>query len=504
MVRLFFMFLLLAAVAFGAENAMAEKRVALIIGNSAYQHTSPLPNPANDAAAIAKKLTEIGFDTVEVKLDQSFSDLRLTLQGFARAARDSDVALVFYAGHGMEVGGVNYLVPVDAKLQSDQDVPYEAFPLDLVLAAIEPARRLRLVMLDACRDNPLAAQMANTSGSTRSIGRGLARIEPQGDTLVAYASKAGSVAEDGDGSNSPFTTALLQHLPTPGLDIRLMFGRVRDSVLEKTGRRQEPFVYGSLGGGELSLVPGAASGAATSPPASMSGTMSGTGGAGVDRAALDLAYWSSIQGSANAGLYKSYLKEFPDGRFRVIAEAKLAELEKLAALPPESPPSRPPAVSHAPLPSGRGLSCATVSDRLVREVCANTVLKSQSGNSYGPANLFDGRDSTAWVEGAKGDGAGSWLVFDFGAEVTVDRLKIANGYNKNRDIFGKNGRLRDIRVEFSGGERFDLTLPDGPDTAAFDLGPFPATWMRLEILSVYRGWKYTDTCLNEVRIEGSR
>ncbi|MCC2113299.1 MAG: caspase family protein, partial [Hyphomicrobiales bacterium] len=346
MVRQFLAFLTLAVCLLAGAPALAEKRVALVIGNSAYQHTSPLPNPANDAAAIAKRLTEIGFDTVEVKLDQSFSDLRRTLQGFSRAARDSDVALVFYAGHGMEVGGINYLVPVDARLQSDQDVPYEAFPLDLVLAAIEPARRLRLIMLDACRDNPLAAQMTNTSGSTRSIGRGLARIEPQGDTLVAYASKAGSVAEDGDGANSPFTTALLQHLPTPGLDIRLMFGRVRDAVLEKTGRRQEPFVYGSLGGGELSLVPGGASGAATNAP----GGMSGAGGAGVDRAALDLAFWSSIQGSSNAELYKSYLTEFPDGRFRVIAEAKLVELDKLAALPAESPPSRPPAVTHAPPP----------------------------------------------------------------------------------------------------------------------------------------------------------
>ena len=169
----------------GIGGAVGGKGGAPRHGNGGHQATRPLPNPANDARAIAETLKKIGFDTVEVRLDQSFTDLRGTLRDFSRVARDSDVALVFYAGHGMEVGGINYIVPVDARLQSDQDVPYEALPLDWVLAAIEPARRLRLVVLDACRDNPLASQMAMTSGSTRSLGRGLARVEPAGDTLVA-------------------------------------------------------------------------------------------------------------------------------------------------------------------------------------------------------------------------------------------------------------------------------------------------------------------------------
>ncbi|HOV05031.1 MAG TPA: caspase family protein, partial [Kaistiaceae bacterium] len=441
----------------GIGGALAEKRVALVIGNGAYQATRPLPNPANDARAIAETLKRIGFDTVEVRLDQSFTDLRGTLRDFSRVARDSDVALVFYAGHGMEIGGVNYIVPVDARLQSDQDVPYEALPLDWVLAAIEPARRLRLVVLDACRDNPLASQMAMTSGSTRSLGRGLARVEPAGDTLVAYAAKAGSVAEDGDAANSPFTTALIANLPTPGLDVRLMFGRVRDAVLQSTGRRQEPFVYGSLGGGELSLVPGEA----TAPPAGAATTPA------PDGAAHDLAFWQSIEKSENVALFRSYLKEFPNGRFRAIAEARVAELDKVAAVEPqrpaEAPPKAPaaaPAVTHAPPPSVPGMVCDRVGGGIVAAVCATTVLKAQSGNSYGPANIFDGSNRTAWVEGVDGNGEGEWLRFDFSGEATVGRVVVSNGYAKSDDIYKKNSRIRDVALEFSGGERFDFTLAD--------------------------------------------
>ena len=153
--------------------------------------------------------------------------------------------MVYYAGHGIEVDQRNYLVPVDAELGSDHDVEYETVPLDLVVRAAERASGLRLVILDACRDNPFAASMRR-AGTTRSIGRGLARVEPAGSTLVAYAAKGGTVAADGDGRNSPYTEALLAHLEEPGLEVGMMFRRVRDAVLASTRRRQEPFVYGSL------------------------------------------------------------------------------------------------------------------------------------------------------------------------------------------------------------------------------------------------------------------
>ena len=235
--------------------AMADKRVALVIGNSNYLQVKALPNPTRDAAAVAALLRGAGFDSVEVQENLSNTDMKRVIRDFFDRTRDSDVAVLYYAGHGMEVDGVNYLLPVDAALKRDIDVEDEAVSLDRVLKILEPARRLRLVILDACRDNPFTQSMRRTVAS-RSIGRGLARIEPTvTDTLIAFAAKAGSTADDGTGLHSPFTSALLKNLQTPGLDLRIAFGRVRDDVLAATNHRQEPFVYGSLGGQTVSLFP---------------------------------------------------------------------------------------------------------------------------------------------------------------------------------------------------------------------------------------------------------
>ena len=238
----------------GLYPAIAERRIALVIGNSGYQHVAQLPNPANDSAAIAATLKEAGFDVVEAKHDLKASEMRRALRDFSDTARDADVAIVFFAGHGMEIDGANYLIPTDAVLERDIDAFDEAIPLDRLLTVIEPARKLRLVILDACRDNPFAKSMKRTVGS-RAIERGLARVEPaRSNTLVAFAAKAGSTAADGDGKNSPFTAALVKYLPKPGLDLRKAFGFARDEVLKLTGNKQEPFIYGSLGGEDFPLV----------------------------------------------------------------------------------------------------------------------------------------------------------------------------------------------------------------------------------------------------------
>jgi uncharacterized caspase-like protein len=236
------------------RRELAEKRVALVIGNSGYQHAVALANPANDASAIAKLLKDIGFDVVEVRRDVPALELRRAIREFSLQARDADLAIVFYAGHGFEMNGTNYLVPTDAKLERDFDVEDETVPLDRFLAAVDPAKRLRLVILDACRDNPFVKKMRR-SVATRAVGQGLAKVDVTStDTLIAFAAKAGSVATDGEGPHSPFTAALLKHLPTPGLDVRILFGRVRDDVFTSTARRQEPFVYGSLGGSDVTIV----------------------------------------------------------------------------------------------------------------------------------------------------------------------------------------------------------------------------------------------------------
>ena len=246
--------LILVVMAELPTGALAEKRVALVIGNSAYQNVAKLPNPANDARAVAALLKNAGFDVVS-RDDLGNTDMRRAMRDFTNIARDADIGVVYYAGHGIEVNGTNYLIPVDAALQQDVDVEDETLSLDRVLRTLDQITRLRLVILDACRDNPFARTMKRTIAS-RAIGRGLAQVEPMtSDTLIAFAAKAGSTALDGDAKHSPFTAALLKHLATPGLDLRIAFGQVRDDVLKVTSNKQEPFVYGSLGGTTVSLVP---------------------------------------------------------------------------------------------------------------------------------------------------------------------------------------------------------------------------------------------------------
>lgn len=242
----------------GSAAASAEKRVALVIGNSAYQNVTPLTNPANDASAMTTTLKDAGFDVIDSRRNLKANEMKRALRDFSDKARDADVAVVYYAGHGIEIDGTNYLVPVDASLERDIDAFDEAIPLDRILTVMEPAKQLRLAILDACRDNPFNKTMKRTIG-TRAVGRGLAKVEPNSpNTLIAFAAKAGSTASDGDSTNSPFTAALVKHLPKPGLDLRKAFGYVRDDVLKATSNKQEPFVYGSLGGNDVTLVPAVA------------------------------------------------------------------------------------------------------------------------------------------------------------------------------------------------------------------------------------------------------
>jgi uncharacterized caspase-like protein len=237
------------------QVALAGKRVALVVGNSGYQNVAHLANPVNDAAALAETFKKANFDVVTLRTDLGALELRRALREFGDRARDADTAVIYYAGHGLEVDGVNYLIPVDAMLERDSDVYDEAIPLDRLLVAVEPAGQLRLVILDACRDNPFAKKMKRMIAQ-RAVGQGLAKVEPdRPNTLIAFAARAGSTASDGDGKNSPFATALTEHLTTPGLDLRKAFGYVRDDVLKATNNRQEPFIYGSLGGDDMVLVP---------------------------------------------------------------------------------------------------------------------------------------------------------------------------------------------------------------------------------------------------------
>ena len=248
-------FLIGLTLVLSAGLASAERRVALIIGNSTYKSVQPLANPARDAAAVGAMFKKAGFEVVESKLDLGNTAMRRAIREFTGTAKNADIAVVYYAGHGIEFDGTNYLIPVDAELASDVDVEDETISLDRVMRMLDPVKRLRLVILDACRENPFAKKMTRTIAS-RSMGRGIAKIEvTTTDTLVAFAAKAGMTAADGTGDHSPFTAALLDTLATPGLDLRIAFGRVRDEVMKSTDNKQEPYVYGSIGGSTVALVP---------------------------------------------------------------------------------------------------------------------------------------------------------------------------------------------------------------------------------------------------------
>jgi len=233
-------------------SAAAGDRVALVIGNSDYAYVGRLTNPANDAADIGAELSRLGFRVTEVT-DLDYNRIRLALRDFALAAQGADIAFVYYAGHGIEIDNTNYLIPVNAELRSDRDVDFEAIPLSLVLNAVEGAAGLKIVLIDACRNNPFLADMTRTS-ATRSIGRGLGRVEP-GGVLVGYAARSGTVSQDGEGRNSPYAQALLRYLGEPGLEIGKLFRKVRDTVVATTDGAQEPFTYGSLPGEDLYIVP---------------------------------------------------------------------------------------------------------------------------------------------------------------------------------------------------------------------------------------------------------
>ena len=300
------------------QPAFAEKRVALVLGNSAYQNVAPLANPVNDSARIASTLKDAGFDVVDSRRDLPAAETRRALRDFADRARDADIAVVYYAGHGIEVDGANYLIPVDARLERDTDIYDEAFSLDRILIAIEPAKKLRLVILDACRDNPFARTMKRTVAS-RAIGQGLAKVEPTSpNVLIAYSAKAGSTAADGDGKNSPFTLALSNHLTKPGLDVRRAFGFVRDEVLKTTSNKQEPFVYGSLGGEDVPLVP-----APRTPPAAAALATPALSAQAEARRDYELALQVGNKSALNA-----FLAQYPDGFYASLARL---QLEKITA-----------------------------------------------------------------------------------------------------------------------------------------------------------------------------
>ena len=302
------------AIIFGfAAPANAQTKVALVFGNGAYQNAPELPNPPHDAADVAAAFLRLGF-SVRLVTDARYDTMRLALVDFNRKARDAEMAVVFFAGHGMEVGGENWLVPIDAELKSDSDTEQEAISLRAIVLMASSASKLGLVVLDACRNNPFLVKMRRTI-ATRAISRGLGRIEPTNNVLVAYAAKDGTTAADGDGRNSPFTTALLKYLETPGLEINFLFRNVRDDVIAATGE-QQPFIYGSLTKEAIYLKP---------PPTML---------ASFD---YDQSAWALLKETTDEAALRRFAAQYPNSPLRREAEARIAALAATQAAKPVPP-----------------------------------------------------------------------------------------------------------------------------------------------------------------------
>jgi hypothetical protein len=225
------------------------RKVALIVGNGAYRNVQQLDNPPRDARLIAATFRDLGFATVTLAPDLTRDNFFAALRVFGAEAEKSDWAVVYYAGHGMEIGGVNYLIPTDAKLSADHDAETQAVALEQVIAAVGGARKLKLVMLDACRDNPFEKTMRRTI-ALKLVGKGLSNIEPEAGFMVVYAAKHGQTALDGDAGNSPFATALARDIREPKVEVRKLFDIVRDDVWTASKHQQQPFIYGSPPGRE--------------------------------------------------------------------------------------------------------------------------------------------------------------------------------------------------------------------------------------------------------------
>lgn len=340
--------LLLLAFVFAVQTrgAKAEERIALVIGNSGYQSVGELRNPINDARLMARTLRGVGFRVIE-RLDADQRRMKIAIKEFGQTLRNAGptaVGLFYYAGHGVQIGGVNYLIPINVNILDEADADIEAVSADAILAQMESAgNRMNIVIMDACRNNPFRR-------SFRSASLGLARMSASRGTLIAYATAPGDVAADGDDLNSPYTKALATAIQQPGLVIEQVFKDVRNRVIEATGGRQVPWEASSLTGGNFYFQPavGTAAAPAAPPPQPVQPSPQ------VDQEA---AFWASIRDQSDPLLFAAYVSRFPNGRYVGSARARIEELtgastQQLARLPkeePPPPPQRSPVLQAGPL-----------------------------------------------------------------------------------------------------------------------------------------------------------
>src|ERR1700704_2388690 len=377
-----------------ANAAFADKRVAFVVGNGAYKNVAALPNPAVDAKSMAKLLRNVGFDVVEGS-NLTRDKMTEKLLDFGKKAEGADVALFFYAGHGIAVNGTNYLLPVDADIKSEMDVKLgAAINIDLTLEQTMGDAKVKLVFLDACRDNPFAAKIRSAK-ATRSVSveTGLAEMKSGQGTLLAFATGPGQTALDGEaGTNSPFTRALLANIAQPGVEIQQAMTKVRAQVNEETARNQLPWGHTNLTG-SVYLNPAEATEA---PSVVAAGPAS----------EVELEFWRSIKDSNKPEELNAYLTNYPNGTFKAIALARIAALQD------------GPSTATRNLSSSSGIDPATFTEE------ATQVTEDQLGLSK-----FQRRDVQRRLTGLGFDIKDTG-TFDQTTRTVITRWRAARGYPK--------------------------------------------------------------------------
>ncbi len=436
-----------------AAPALAEKRVALVIGNDLYPNLPAdrqLKKAANDATSVADALRSLGFEIV-LGTNLGRQAMIDRLADFTARLEPGDTAAVFYAGHGVAIAGVNYLVPSDVPTVNEgaeARVRGASIAEPDVIAELQAKSvRVAFVVIDACRDNPFPRAAGRSIGNTR----GLADSKPARGIFTLYSAGIGQTALDQLSSNdtahnSVFTRVFVEQLKRPELHLGDLAVEVRERVAALA-------LTASDGAGEP--VPH------DQTPAYYDQTLGGR-----------IYLWASLS------------SERPVAGMSVKPQARPAVAERAAMRPPR--------------PSAAGESCARSG---FATYCVSSMLKPQFGNSYGVANLFDASTGTAWVEGASGSGIGEWITIEFEAPRRVKSIHVQNGYQKTPDIFAKNNRVRQIRLQFSGGESQTFTLDDKFSAQLLTLrSPVTAYWLQFVIDDVWAGNKYTDTAITKLLV----
>ncbi len=444
---------LLAGAGIAATPALAQKRLALAIGNDLYPNLPAdrqLRKAANDATTIAETLKSLGFEVI-VGTNLGRQAMVDKLAEFTARLQPGDTAALFFAGHGVAIGGVNYLIPSDVPAVTEgAEARVRGASLaepDLIAELQARSVRVALLVIDACRDNPFPRAAGRSIGNTR----GLADARPARGIFTLYSAGIGQTALDRLGGNdtahnSVFTRIFAEQLKRPELHLGDLAVEVRERVAELALKATD----------------------ARGQPAPHEQTP---------------AYYDQTLGGR---IYLAGLS----------TASRPPEFAAMSVPPPIAPVVAERAAVRPERPSAPGESCARNGNETY---CVSSVLKPQFGNSYGPENLFRGPASNAWVEGQQGNGVGEWITVEFEGMRTVRSIVVRNGYQKSSDIFGKNNRVRHLRAVFSQGETQTLTLQDrnGSDTLTLPK-PVKAYWVKFIIDDVWAGNRYTDTAITKL------